>query len=145
MTLPRESQTVSNEVSKWPCVCFLAGGFGPDGVPLHAERSGLEGIGAAAVVEGVENDLDLVVVEDIFAARHAGAHFLGVVEADEHGVKIFLVVAEIGVGRFGDGFAIVRIALHEAGDLRHLQGDVALRLHGQEVVERGRREQVEEW
>src|ERR1035441_5136042 len=47
---------------------FLARSLGPDRVPLHAERCGLEGVGAAAVVEGVEDDLDLIVVEDIFAA-----------------------------------------------------------------------------
>ena len=65
---------------------FVARGFGPDGVPLHAQRSGLEGVGSAAVVKGVEHHLDLVVVVDVFTARHSGAHFRRIVEAHEHDV-----------------------------------------------------------
>ena len=114
---------------------FLAGGFGPDGIPLHAERSGLKGVGAATVVEGVKNDLDLVVVIDVFAARQAGAHLLRIVEADEDGIKVLLIVAEIGFGGLGDGLAIMGIALGEATDLGHLLGGFSLRSHGQEIVE----------
>ena len=115
---------------------FFARGLGPDRVPLHAERRGLEGIGAAAIMKGVEHDLDLIVVEDVFAARHASADFAGIIEAHEDDVEILLVIAEVGIGGLGDGLAIVRIALGEAGNLRHLQSDFALRLHRQEVIER---------
>ena len=117
---------------------LLARGFGPDGVPLHAQWGRLKGVGATAVVEGVENDFDLIVVVDVFAAGHARAHFAGIIEADEHHVEILLVVTEISVGRLAHGVAVVRIALGESCDLRHLQSDVALGLHGQEIVERGR-------
>ena len=98
----------------------------------------MKSVGAAAVVEGVENDLDLIVVEDVLAAGHAGPHFAGIVEAYEDHVQIFLVVAEVGVGGLGNIFSIVRIALGEASDLRHLQGDFSPRLHAEEVFQ-GRR------
>src|ERR1700675_2829158 len=79
---------------------FLAGSLRPYGVPLHAERCGLKGICAAAVVKGVENNVDLIVVVDVLPARHAGANLPWVVEADEYYIEIFLVVAQIGVGGF---------------------------------------------
>jgi hypothetical protein len=111
-----------------------AGSFSPDGVPLHAERRGLEGVGAAAIVKRIEHDLDLIVVVNIFAIRHAGANFAGIIEADEDGVEIFLVVTEIRLCRLGDGLAVVGLALGKSGNFGHLQGDFALRLHGKEVV-----------
>ena len=120
---------------------FLARGLGPDRVPLHAERRGLEGIGATAVVKCVEDDLDLVVIVNVFAARQPGAHLLRIVEADENRVKIFLVITEIGVGWLRYAFAVVRIALREAGDFGHFQGRIALRLHRQEIVKRWRTRQ----
>ena len=98
----------------------------------------MEGIGAAAVVKCVEDDLDLIVIVNIFAPRQPAAHFLGIVEANENHVKIFLVITEIGFGWLRYAFTIVRIALREAGDFGHFQRHVALRLHRQEIVE-GRR------
>src|SRR5258708_16926269 len=74
---------------------LFARGFGIDGVPLHTERRGLKRVGAAAVMKRVEHDLDLIVVVNIFAARHACAHLLGVIEADKDDVEIFLVVAQV--------------------------------------------------
>ena len=121
---------------------FLAGSLGPDGVPLHAQRRGLKGVGAAPVVESIENDLDLVVVVDIFAARHAGTHLPGIVEAYKDYVEIFLVVAQISVRGLRHAFSVVRIALREAGDLGHLLGNSSLRLHAEEVFQGGRTRQA---
>jgi hypothetical protein len=87
---------------------------------LHAERRGLERIGAAAIVEGIEHDLDLIVVVDVFPVRHSGADLSRVVEADKDCVEILLVVSEVRFRSLGDRFAIVRIALREAGDFGHL-------------------------
>ena len=123
---------------------LLAGGLGPDSVPLHAEGRGLKGVGAAAVVKGIEHDLDLVVVVNVFSARHAGAHLFRIIEANEDHVEIFLVVAEISVGGLGYSFAVVRIALCEARDFRHLLRDFALRLHAEEVFQRRRSWSAEE-
>ena len=85
---------------------------------------------------GVEHDLDLVVVVNIFPSRHPGAYFPGIVETDEDYIEILLVVAEVGFGGLGNGFAVVRIALGESAHLRHLQGDFPLRLHAGEIFER---------
>ena len=41
-------------------------GLAPDRIPLHAERSGLEGVGAPTVVKRIEHDFDIVVVVNIF-------------------------------------------------------------------------------
>src|SRR6202140_677647 len=117
---------------------LLAGSLRPYGVPLHAERCGLEGIRTAAVVKGVENNFDLIVVVNVFPARQAGADLPRVVEAYEHDVEIFLVVAQVSVGGLRHTFPIVGIALSEAGDLGHLLGDFSLRLHAQEVFQSGR-------
>src|ERR1700687_1605409 len=73
---------------------FLAGSLRPYGVPLHAERCGLKGIRATAVVKGVENNFYLIVVIDLYPTRHAGANLPWVVEAYEHDVEILLVVAQ---------------------------------------------------
>ena len=75
---------------------LLARRFGPDRIPLHAQRRGLEGIGPPPVVKRIEHHLDLVVVVNILAHRHARPHFLRIVEAHEHDVEIFLVVAQVG-------------------------------------------------
>ena len=74
----------------------------------------MKSVSAAAVVKRVEHDLDLVVIVNIFAARHACAYLLGVIEADEDCVEVFLVVAEISVGAFGSGLAIRRLVLNES-------------------------------
>ena len=54
-----------------------AGAFAPDAVVLHAERVDAEEEGAAAVVEGVEVDGDVVVVADVVAVGHAGVDGAG--------------------------------------------------------------------
>src|ERR1700719_3563137 len=99
---------------------FLAGSLRPYGIPLHAKRSGLKGIGTATVVKGVENNFDLIVVVDVLPARHAGTNLPRVVEAHKYHVEIFLVKSQVGVGGLGNTLPIVRIALGEAGDLGHL-------------------------
>ena len=83
----------------------------------------------------IEHDLDVVIVVDVLAPRHSSAHLPGIVEADEDYVQILLVIAEIGVGGLGDRLAIVRVALHEACDPRHLPRRFAFRLHAQEVFQ----------
>ncbi len=60
---------------------------------------------------------------------------LRVIEADEDGVEVLLVVAEIRFGLFGNGFTVMRIALGESGNAHHLRGNGAFRLHGKEIVE----------
>src|ERR1700686_3962701 len=117
---------------------FLAGSLRPNGAPLPPGRCGLEGVGTAAVVKGVENNLDLIVVVNVFPARQAGADLPRVVEAHKYYVEIFLVVAQVSVGGLRHTFPIVGIALGEAGDLGHLLGDFSLRLHAQEVFQSGR-------
>jgi hypothetical protein len=117
---------------------FLAGRLGPDRVPLHTEWRGLEGIGPAPVVKRIEDDLDLIVVVDVFAARHASAHLAGIVDAHEDGIEIFLVIAEVGIGGLGDTLSVVRVALGEAADLRHLEGDFSLWLHAEKIFQGGR-------
>ena len=116
---------------------LLARSLGPYGVPLHAERRGLKGVGAAAVVEGVEDDLRPDRRHECLRGATCGRELSGIVEAYEDHVKIFLVVAQVGVGRFRDAFAVVRVALGEAGYFRHFEGDFPLRLHAEEVVEQG--------
>ena len=118
-----------------PGSLLLAGSLRPYGVPLHAERRSLKGVGSAPVVKGVEDDLHLIVVENIFTTRHPGPHFLRIVDAHENYIQIFLVVAEIRVRGLGNAFAIVRIALGESRNLRHLLRHLPLRLHRQKVVE----------
>ena len=86
-------------------------------------------------MERIKNDFDLIVVEDVLAAGHAGAHFPGIIEANENDIQILLVIAEISVGRLGDGVTVVRIALGETCDLRHMKSGVALWPHGEEIVE----------
>ena len=51
----------------------LAGALAPDAVALGAERVHPEEEGAAAVVEGVEVEDDVVVVVDVVAVGHGGA------------------------------------------------------------------------
>jgi hypothetical protein len=106
---------------------------------LNAEWSDLEGVGAAAIVKGIKDDLNLIIVEDVFTSREAGPDFRWIVETDEDGVKIFVIVANIGVGRFRYRLSVMRITLGKAGDLSHLPGNVALRLHGEKVIKRGSR------
>src|SRR4029077_6336200 len=77
-------------------VGFFTGGLGPNGVPLHPERSGLKRVGASAVVKSVEHDFDIVVVVDVLAARHTAADFLGIIETDEYNVETLPVVSQIG-------------------------------------------------
>jgi hypothetical protein len=81
-------------------------------------------------MKGVEHDLDLVVVVNVFPSRHARAHFRRIVEAHKRDVQVFLVVAEVSFRGFRNRFRIVRIPLGELRDLRHPHRRVALRLHG---------------
>ena len=81
----------------------------------------------------IQHDLDLVIVENVLPPRHARPHFLRIVEANEHDVEIFPVVAEIGCRLLRNFFSIVWVALHKARHLRHLQRNLALRLHPEEV------------
>src|SRR5215469_7902152 len=112
-----------------PLRFLVAGGFRPNGVPLNAQGGGLERVRPAAVVKGVENDLDLIVIVNVFAIRHACAHFAGIVEADKDDVQIFLVVAKVGLGGLGYWFTVVGVALRKTGNLGHLPGDLARRFH----------------
>ena len=113
-----------------------AGRFGPDRVPLHSQRSCLERVSASPVVKRVEHNLDVIVIVDIFAARHASANLLRIVEANKHYVEIFLVVTEISFGRLGNLFAIVRVTLREASYPGHLQRHFSLGLHAEEILDR---------
>jgi hypothetical protein len=51
------------------------------------------------IVKGVQHQLDGVVVKHVFTPREPGANFLWlIVEADENGVQVLVVIAKIGLG-----------------------------------------------
>ena len=64
-------------------VHLIARSLGPDCIPLDSQRSGLENIGAALIVKGIEHDLNFVIVINILAWRHAGAYFFRIVRSKQ--------------------------------------------------------------
>ena len=99
---------------------------------MDTEWIGHETVGAALVGEGVEVELDLIVLElnvlltgwaDVFTTGHAGADPGRVlVEANEYCVEILRVVAEVDVGFLLGRSAVFWIALDEVIDLGHGRG-----------------------
>ena len=68
------------------------------------------------IVEGIEGDLDPVVVAHMIARKKVGAYVLRIaIATDEGDVEIVAGVAEEGGGGFGDWRAVVGILLNEAG------------------------------
>ncbi len=118
-------------------VDFVAGGLTPIGIPLHSKRSRLEGVGPTPVVESIQHNLDLIVVVNVLAARHSRAELLRIVKANEDDVQVFLVVAQVSNGFFGNFFAVMRVALYKAGYFCHVRGRLALRFHAKKIFERG--------
>ena len=83
-----------------------------------AERVGLEEPAAAAVVEGVEADRQVLIVEDGLAvAPHLAHHHpLGMrVETARRDVQVVLVEHHPRFGALGRGLALVRLLLDELG------------------------------
>ena len=70
--------------------------FGPERVGLHAQRVGEKGVRAPMIVEGVEHDLDGVVIDDVFAPGKPGANLLRFsIKTDENGIQVLSVVAKV--------------------------------------------------
>src|SRR5581483_10510608 len=88
------------------------------------------------VVEGVEHNLDGIVVEDVFPPRQPGTQFSGIgIETNEDRVEIFFVVPEINVGALGGGLTITRNSLGETGYPRHFSAPKIAWPHAEEVIE----------
>ena len=68
------------------------------------------------IVERVQHQFDSVIVKYVFAARKTGTNLLGlIVEADEDGVQVLVVIAEVGFGTLGGRLPVTGNALYEAG------------------------------
>jgi len=90
-------------------------------------------------MEGVENDLDCVVVEDVFAPGKPSANFLGLaVEAHEDRVKILVVISQVDFGPLRNRSAVAWNPLRETRDLSQFALPCGRRLHGEEIFETGR-------
>ena len=95
----------------------LAGALAPHAVALGAERIHGEEEGAAAVVEGVEVEDDVVVVVEVVAVGHGGADGGGdAVVGDDAEVDRVGGVPDEDLGPLLRGAAVHRLVLPEAGE-----------------------------
>ena len=89
----------------------------------------------AVIVEGVEHEFDEIVVEEVFPPRQAGTNLFPVtVEADEDGVQVLGVVAEIGFRTFRDGRSVARFPLFKTVRSCQLPLPCRAGFHPQEVL-----------
>ena len=88
-----------------------------------AKRIGLKEHAAAAVIERIDDELDVVVLKDVVAVP---AHFVGddalrlVVETVHREVDVGGVEEDPELGGFGRRLPLVRLLLHEIADRGHL-------------------------
>ena len=75
----------------------------------------------ALIVKGVQGDLHIIVIEDVFAAAAMSADLsrLPIKTHPDH-VEILVVIAHVNVGALGGGRAIGRRVLNEAGHLHQV-------------------------
>src|ERR1051326_7138710 len=108
----------------------------PDVIELDAAGIDHETIGTAAIVEGIDVNLHLVMIGiNLFAPGHAGANLTRlIVEANEDGVEILLIVADVNHCLLDCGRAFFRAQLHEIVDRGHVWR-VGAGLHLEKVFE----------
>ncbi len=97
------------------------GVLAPFGVGLDAGRIHFEENALAAVLKGVEEHRDIVVLQNVLPAREVAA-YVGrpVIPTDENNVKRAARVAKPHLRVFGGRFAIARRVLDESADLDQL-------------------------
>ena len=89
-------------------------------------------------MKGIQKNVHLVIAPIAFSWRHAGADQVrALVEADEDGIEVFIVVAQIGLRALADGVSVPRQVLNEPGDFRQFSLRSSIRAHVQEVFEQG--------
>ena len=117
-----------------PAVLEAPGAHVPDAVPRRvlqvvghrhvaqrAERVGLEEVAVAAIVEGVDDEGDVLVAEDVavVAAQLVGHLALGMaVPAARRDVEVDVVEEDPGLGLLGGRLALARLLLDEVGERR---------------------------
>src|SRR6185295_5909146 len=72
--------------------------FGPDTVCLNAERIEVKLVSASLIVEGVEENADVIVVPDLVALRNVGAYLRGIVVTVESDIEKPRIVAKHDFG-----------------------------------------------
>src|SRR5438270_3706246 len=72
----------------------------PNAVGLNSQRTEIEFIGLASVVERIKENADIIIVENVVALRNRGAHFVRLVITMKGDVDKFRVIAEHYLSRF---------------------------------------------
>ncbi len=87
--------------------------FGPDTVGLHAERIEIKLVSSPLIVEGVEENADVVVVPDVVALGDVGAYLCGIVETVKRDVDKTRVVTKTNFGAIFRDEIVARLNLVE--------------------------------
>ena len=120
----------------------LIGLVGPGGIGLHTGGVELKEGAAAVVLEGVQENKDVVVGGDVFATCQMAANQAGVgVKAEKNDVQGGGGVADVDLGALGGGLPIVGSDLGEAADVCQVVGKDRGGVHAFEVGEAQRRSQ----
>jgi hypothetical protein len=108
----------------------------PKTIALDAEGIAVKQKRAPLVVEGIEHDLDIVVIAQGIAGQHVRPEQARrLVFTDKRGEEVFAGVAQIGDGWLGDRPAVLGITLDEVADAEHLFRGRGADCRGQEIVE----------
>jgi hypothetical protein len=103
---------------------------------LNAEPIAVEHERTALIVEGVEHDLDIIVVSQRIAGQHVGAdEAWRLVVTNESDKEVFPVVAQVGHSRFCCRPSVLGISLDEVADAQHLPGRLRAYRIRQEIVQ----------
>jgi hypothetical protein len=90
------------------------------------------------VVEGVQHQLNRVIIEHVFPPREPGTNLVRlIVEADENRVEIPVVIPKIGLGRLRHGFTVAGNALNKAVYLGQFSVPSRAGFHLEKVFELG--------
>ena len=110
----------------------------PDAILLNAVRVDEEEQTLLAVVEGIEDNTDLIVVVDQLAPHHVAAKLRGMrLEAHTYDIQILVGISEVEFGLFRDRAAIMRVPLLKLLDLQHFSGERRREFHLQKIGEHG--------